>query len=55
MVLPALEVVIGALGKAQVLLEYFAQMFFFCNTIRFWVVVKLRTKLSLRTGLIERL
>lgn len=54
MVLPALEVVIGALG-AQVLLEYFAQMFFFCNTIRFWVVVKLRTKLSLRTGLIERL
>lgn len=31
MVLPALEVVIGALGKAQVLLEYFAQMFFFAT------------------------
>lgn len=29
MVLPALEVVIGALGKAQVLLEYFAQIFCF--------------------------
>lgn len=32
MVLPALEVVIGALGKAQVLLEYFAQIFCFFAT-----------------------